>query len=96
MGWIDTGLRVDGSGPANVGLGSGRGRSSPLRPGAVRLDRARADGEPQPGDLVFYAEGGIYHVVMYIGNGQVVQAEDTGTVISITPLWPDAYGAGRP
>ena len=31
--------------------------------------------ELQPGDLIFYAAGDyIYHVVMYIGNGQVIQA----------------------
>ena len=53
--------------------------------------------ELQPGDLVFYASGGyIYHVVMYVGNGQAVQAMDTGTVISITALPGGAYGAGRP
>ena len=51
----------------------------------------------QPGDLIFYASGGyIYHVIMYVGNGEAVQAEDYGTVVSITPVWPGAYGAGRP
>jgi len=51
----------------------------------------------QPGDLVFYGSSGfLEHVVMYIGNGQVVQAEQTGTNVMITPLWPGAYGAGRP
>jgi len=51
----------------------------------------------QPGDLIFYASGGyIYHVGMYVGGGQMVQAEDTGTTIQITPVWGGAYGAGRP
>lgn len=51
----------------------------------------------QPGDLIFYASDGyIYHVIMYIGNGQAIQAEDYGTVVSITPVWPGAYAAGRP
>ncbi len=51
----------------------------------------------QPGDLIFYASGGyIYHVTMYVGGGQMVQAEDTGTTIQITPVWGGAYGAGRP
>jgi cell wall-associated NlpC family hydrolase len=51
----------------------------------------------QPGDLIFYAAGGyVYHVIMYIGGGQAVQAEDTGTRIQITPVWPGAIGAGRP
>ncbi len=51
----------------------------------------------QPGDLIFYASGGyIYHVIMYIGGGQAVQAMTTGTLIQITPVWPGAYGYGRP
>jgi len=51
----------------------------------------------EPGDLIFYASGGyIYHVIIYIGGGQAIQAEDTGTVIQITPVWGGAYGAGRP
>lgn len=51
----------------------------------------------QPGDLVFYASGGyIYHVVMYVGNGQVIQAETYGVPVSITPLPGGAYAAGRP
>ena len=53
--------------------------------------------ELQPGDLIFYAAGGyIYHVVMYIGNGQVIQAIQTGTTISITAVPPGAFAAGRP
>lgn len=51
----------------------------------------------QPGDLIFYASGGyIYHVIMYIGHGEAIQAEDYGTAVQITPVWPGAFGAGRP
>jgi peptidoglycan DL-endopeptidase CwlO len=51
----------------------------------------------QPGDLIFYADGGyIYHVVMYVGGGQVIQAQDTGTNIMFTSIPPGAYAAGRP
>jgi len=51
----------------------------------------------QPGDLVFYGTSSFLdHVVMYIGNGMVVQAEHTGTNVQDTPLWPGAFGAGRP
>jgi cell wall-associated NlpC family hydrolase len=53
--------------------------------------------ELEPGDLIFYADGGyIYHVVMYIGGGEVIQALDTGTVIQRGPIPPGAYGYGRP
>jgi cell wall-associated NlpC family hydrolase len=51
----------------------------------------------EPGDLIFYSSGGyIYHVVMYIGGGQVVQAEETGTPVQVTSVPPGAYAAGRP
>ncbi len=51
----------------------------------------------QPGDLVFYASGGyIYHVIMYIGGGQAVQAINFGQPVAVTSVWGGAYGAGRP
>ena len=51
----------------------------------------------QPGDLIFYGDAYVlYHVVMYIGDGMVVQAEETGTNVMDTPIPPGAYGAGRP
>jgi peptidoglycan DL-endopeptidase CwlO len=50
-----------------------------------------------PGDLIFYGNAYVlYHVVMYIGGGMVVQAEETGTDVMDTPIPPGAYGAGRP
>ena len=52
----------------------------------------------QPGDLLFWAEGGyIGHVAMYIGNGDVVNAPETGETIRIQPVWTNGLvGAGRP
>jgi cell wall-associated NlpC family hydrolase len=51
----------------------------------------------EPGDLIFYASGGyIYHVIMYIGGGQAIQAINYGQPVAITPVWGGAYGAGRP
>ncbi len=52
----------------------------------------------QPGDLLFYMEGGIIgHVTMYVGPGEMVQAEETGTNIQITGIWTSGLvGAGRP
>lgn len=41
--------------------------------------------DAQPGDLIFYArDGEIYHVVMYIGDGKVVEAAGTGIGIIIS------------
>jgi cell wall-associated NlpC family hydrolase len=56
-----------------------------------------------PGDLVFWSSngtiGGIHHVAMYIGGGNVIQAPQSGSVIQITPLWDVSwgyFGATRP
>ncbi|MFL6162468.1 MAG: NlpC/P60 family protein [Jatrophihabitantaceae bacterium] len=55
-----------------------------------------------PGDLLFWSTGGadgIHHVAIYIGNGNVVQAPNSGDVVKVTP-WDQVawgyYGATRP
>lgn len=46
--------------------------------------------EAQPGDLIFYADNGsIYHVVIYIGNGQAVHASSAKTGIKISDVQYD-------
>ena len=54
----------------------------------------------QPGDLTFWSTGGvsgIHHVAIYVGNGEVIQAPHTGTVVSFSPIWMNGYyGATRP
>lgn len=55
----------------------------------------------QPGDLVFWSSDGqrdgIHHVAIYIGNGNVVQAPQSGDVVKITPMWSNGYfDATRP
>lgn len=60
-------------------------------------------GNLMPGDLVFWSSdgtiSGIHHVAIYIGNGNVIQAPESGEVIQITPLdqvsW-GYFGATRP
>jgi cell wall-associated NlpC family hydrolase len=48
--------------------------------------------ELQPGDLVFWNG----HVGIYVGNGSVLHAPHTGTVVQITPIWSGVIGAARP
>jgi cell wall-associated NlpC family hydrolase len=52
----------------------------------------------EPGDLIFYDEGGVIgHVTMYIGGGQMVQAPETGEDVEVTGIWSQGLvGAGRP
>jgi peptidoglycan DL-endopeptidase CwlO len=45
----------------------------------------------EPGDLVFF--DGLSHVGIYIGNGEMVHAPQTGDVVSITAL--SQYGSAR-
>ena len=46
----------------------------------------------QPGDLVYWES----HVGIYVGNGSVLHAPRTGTLVQITPIWPGVIGANRP
>jgi cell wall-associated NlpC family hydrolase len=53
-------------------------------------------GSAQPGDLIFYAKNGyVYHVSMYIGNGQVVQAANSRVGIITSGIGGDAVWATR-
>ncbi len=51
----------------------------------------------QPGDLVFFGVPA-YHVAIYVGSGNIIQAPHTGADVEVTPLsyMPPASGAGRP
>lgn len=44
----------------------------------------------QPGDMLFYSfdgtQGGIHHVTLYIGNGMMVEAYESGMPVRVTPV----------
>ncbi len=52
----------------------------------------------KPGDLLFYGYNGDEHVAMYVGHGDMIEAEMTGTQVHITPirLGYGFWGLGRP
>jgi cell wall-associated NlpC family hydrolase len=56
----------------------------------------------RPGDLVFWATNPsdpqtIHHVALYLGNGRVVQAPESGDVVKDSAMWWRGYaGAVRP
>lgn len=53
----------------------------------------------QPGDLIFWNDGtdSVQHVGMYVGNGDVIDAPQTGQDVQIQPIWTNGLvGAGRP
>ena len=41
----------------------------------------------RPGDLFFYGSGGVSHVAMYIGNGQIIHASNPRTGIKISSAY---------
>ena len=54
----------------------------------------------QPGDLVFFFEGGAHHVGIYIGNGKMIDAPRRGQKVRVSPIdgswWGRSYtGMGR-
>jgi cell wall-associated NlpC family hydrolase len=76
----------------------------------IRLPRVAVDqfnatvavSDPQPGDLVFFAntyEPGISHVGIYIGEGMQINAPTTGQVVSVAPVftgyWGNHYAGAR-
>lgn len=42
--------------------------------------------EMQRGDLIFYGPGGSQHVAIYLGNGQMIEAPNSGSVVSVVPV----------
>lgn len=50
----------------------------------------------QPGDLIFYYSP-ISHVGLYIGNGMMVHAPNSGSVVNVRAVnWSNVVGVGRP
>lgn len=49
-----------------------------------------------PGDLVFFGTTYIHHVGIYIGDGLMINAPHTGTVVQVSSIWwSDLAGFGR-
>ncbi len=56
--------------------------------------------EARPGDLVFFFENGAQHVGIYIGDGKMIDAPQTGESVKVNPItgswWGRSYtGMGR-
>ncbi len=50
-----------------------------------------------PGDLVFFGTpGNVYHVGIYVGNGEMIDAPETGQNVQVQSIyWDSLLGAGR-
>lgn len=85
-GGSDPRTGVDCSGFTRFVMQNGAGISLNRSSGGQAVQgRAVSASEIQPGDLIFYSQGGrINHVALYIGNGQVVHASTERTGIKIS------------
>lgn len=72
------------------------GRSLPHSSRAQFSSTARVDvSEVLPGDLLFYGDP-IHHVGIYVGNGQMIEASETGTPVRYASIYRrDLAGVGR-
>jgi cell wall-associated NlpC family hydrolase len=53
--------------------------------------------DAQRGDLLFWGGGGsYYHVAIYLGGGQILEAPDYGKTVRIWPIWGSPSAAARP
>ncbi|MEU5039402.1 C40 family peptidase [Streptomyces griseorubiginosus] len=53
---------------------------------AARFSAGQGTAPLLPGDLMFWGSGHIHHVAMYLGNGQMVEAYESGTHIRVTSV----------
>ncbi|ARP74500.1 peptidoglycan endopeptidase [Streptomyces pluripotens] len=53
---------------------------------AARFSAGQGTGPLLPGDLMFWGNGHVHHVAMYLGAGQMVEAYESGTHIRVTPV----------
>ena len=53
---------------------------------SARFSAAQGSAPLLPGDLMFWGSGHVHHVAMYLGNGQMVEAYESGTHIRVAPV----------
>jgi cell wall-associated NlpC family hydrolase len=68
-----------------------------LAQGQYDLSRHIPLSDVLPGDLIFFGTPtNVFHVGIYIGGGQMIDAPETGQDVSISSIyWSDLLGAGR-
>lgn len=81
---------------AQAGISLPRTAAAQARRG-TRIPASRGIGALEPGDLVFFGYGGdstIYHVGIYLGDGQMINAARPGTKVRTEPIWDHGYAGG--
>jgi cell wall-associated NlpC family hydrolase len=76
---------------AAAGVSIGGHSASTQYTRASQQGRLLAYSQALPGDLIFYSNGGVtsgskYHVALYIGNGQMIEAPYPGRTVRIVTV----------
>jgi len=50
------------------------------------MGRQIPSSQARRGDVIFYGPGGSQHVTLYLGNGQMLEAPYTGSVVKVSPV----------
>ena len=87
--WDCSGLTMQAYAAAGVAIG-GHSATRQYSTAASR-DRLVPYAQAQPGDLIFYSTGGVtsgskYHVTLYIGGGQMIEAPYPGKTVRIVAV----------
>ncbi|WP_372448940.1 C40 family peptidase [Qaidamihabitans albus] len=54
-----------------------------------------AKSDMRPGDLVFFDDGGVYHVGIFAGDDRIWAAPEPGDSVRLQDIWTETYTVGR-
>ncbi|MEU6296258.1 NlpC/P60 family protein [Streptomyces erythrochromogenes] len=84
---------------AGIALPEGTWNQARWSGATARFDRARGTAPLQPGDLLLWGSdpanlGSVHHIAVYLGNGKMVEARESGTLVKVSDVRLDSQYAG--
>ncbi len=52
-------------------------------------------GQLRPGDVIFYGRAHVHHAALYVGNGRMIEAPNSASVVRVTPVRTADYAGAR-
>ncbi|MEV7595057.1 NlpC/P60 family protein [Streptomyces sp. NPDC090085] len=84
---------------AGIALPEGTWNQARWSGATARFDRTRGIAPLQPGDLLLWGSdpanlGSVHHIAVYLGNGKMVEARESGTLVMVSDVRLNAQYAG--
>ncbi|MFJ6658877.1 C40 family peptidase [Streptomyces sp. NPDC091377] len=84
---------------AGIALPEGSWNQARWSGATARFDRGQGLGPLQPGDLLLWASdpgnlGSVHHIALYLGDGKMVEARESGTRVMVSDVRLNAQYAG--